>query len=354
MRALLPTGRLGEMVEFGDVDEPRPAPNETLIKVEAFSVNRGETFLLERPAPAGREDCRGGSNAPTPPFSPRQSSRPAPRQSSRPGDAAPVHGESGLPAGCRPGKDVAGLVVQAAADGSGPRIGQRVVAHPAGLGWAEYAAVPTDRVAVLPDTISTVVAAALPLAGVTALRLLRTAGCVAGHRLLLTGASGGVGHYFVELAAAAGAEITAVTATPERGRRLTELGAAAIVHDVTDAKGPFDLVLESAGGRSLPAGLARLAPHGTLIWFGQASREPVCLDFLDFGSRPHPATIRFFGYEDETRPLADDLAALVKLVATGRLHPEIGRLADWAATAEVIDDLRNRRINGNAVLTVAR
>ena len=185
MRALLPTGRLGEMVEPDDVDEPRPAPNETLIKVEAFSVNRGETFLLERSVPAGREDCRGGSNAPTPPFSPRQSSRP--------GDAVPVHGESGLPAGWRPGKDVAGLVVQAAADGSGPRIGQRVVAHPAGLGWAEYAAVPTDRVAVLPDTISTVVAAALPLAGLTALRLLRAAGCVAGHRLLLTGASGGSG-----------------------------------------------------------------------------------------------------------------------------------------------------------------
>ena len=103
-----------------------------------------------------------------------------------------------------------------------------------------------------------------------------------------------------------------------------------------------------------PPGWPRLAPHGTLIWFGQASREPVCLDFLAFGGRPHPAMIRFFGYQDETRPLADDLAALVKLVATGRLHPEIGRLADWAATAEVIDDLRNRRINGNAVLTVAR
>ncbi|MFI6990569.1 hypothetical protein [Nonomuraea wenchangensis] len=111
-------------------------------------------------------------------------------------------------------------------------------------GWAEYAAVPTHSIAALPDGPTTAQAAALPLAGITALRLLRTTGAVTGRRLRLTGASGGVGDYLTELSAAAGAEVTAVTGTAERGARLRELGAAGIVHAVDEADGPFDVVLE--------------------------------------------------------------------------------------------------------------
>ncbi|WP_214320895.1 zinc-binding dehydrogenase [Nonomuraea sediminis] len=307
MKALLPTGVPGSLVEPGSVDQPEPGPGEALVKVEAFSINRGEVLQLHRPRP-----------------------------------------------GSRPGKDVAGLVVQAAADGSGPRVGQRVVAHLPDAGWAEYAAAPTDAVAVLPDSVSTVTAAALPLAGLTALRLLRTAGCVAGCKVLITGASGGVGHYFVELAAAAGASVTAVTASPERGRRLLELGAAAVVHDLDDARGPFGSVLESVGGASLPRALALLAPGGSLLWFGQASREPATLSFFDFFKGPLSATIRHFSYADSAEPYRTDLEALVRLVADGRLHPEIGRLADWSKTAEALDDLRERRITGKAVLTIGQ
>ncbi|MBM0279902.1 zinc-binding dehydrogenase, partial [Micromonospora tarensis] len=193
-------------------------------------------------------------------------------------------------------------------------------------------------------------AAALPLAGLTALRLLGAVGAVVGRRLLLTGASGGVGHYCTELAAAAGAEVTAVTATPERGRRLLELGAAAVVHDVAAAAGPFDVVLESTGGPALPAALAKLVPGGLLVWFGQASRTPVTLDFFDLLSGPERATIQHFHYA--AAPYGPDLATLVRLVAAGRLHPEIGRVTDWADTASTLVDLRERRIRGRAVLTV--
>ncbi|MEU6589780.1 zinc-binding dehydrogenase [Streptomyces sp. NPDC046881] len=306
MKAFVPTGDPAEPVVLADVAEPTPRPDEALVKVEAFSVNRGETFRLERPAP-----------------------------------------------GDRPGKDVAGLVVQAAADGSGPPAVTRVVGHPMAGGWAEYVAVPAHALAELPDGVSVLHGAALPLAGLTALRLLRAAGPVLGRRVLLTGASGGVGHFVTELAAAAGAQVTAVTRNAERGARLVELGAAEIVHDVADARGPYDLVLESTGGRALPLALARLARRGTLVWFGQACRTPVTLDFFDFFTGPESAVVRHFHYLDADTRLGDDLATLVRLTAEGRLHPEIGRVADWADTATALTDLRDRRIRGKAVLTLS-
>jgi NADPH:quinone reductase len=303
MKALLPAGPPC-LVEFGEVDQPAPGPGDAVIRVEAFSVNRGETFLLEQ-----------------------------------------------RPAGWRPGKDVSGLVVQSAADGSGPAAGTRVVAHPPASGWAEFAAVATSALAGLPAQIPAVTAAALPLAGLTALRMLRAAGDLAGRRILLTGASGGVGHYLTELAANAGAEVTAISAAPDRGSRLAGLGASAVPGRVTDAEGPFDLVMESVGGDVFSQALARLAPGGTLIWFGQASREPVTISFFDLLYHQPSVTIRHFSYADPPSYGAD-LATLVRLVADGRLHPEIGRVADWADTAATLIDLRDRRIRGNAVLTV--
>ena len=202
----------GSSVRLTEVDPPAPAPAEVMVAVDAYSVDRGETLLLERP-----------------------------RQ------------------GWRPGKDVAGVVVGAAADGTGPDVGTRVLGHPPAGGWAEQVAVSVTDLAVLPGTVDALTAAALPLAGLTALRLLRQAGPLVGRRLLVTGASGGVGHYVVELAAAAGAHVTALSASPERGERLLALGAAAVHPEVPLDEPRFDVVMESIGGSVLPRALSRLA-----------------------------------------------------------------------------------------------
>jgi NADPH:quinone reductase len=305
MQALIPTGEGEATVRLADVDEPHPTDDEMVVAVEAFSVNRGETFLLE-----------------------------APRN------------------GWRPGKDIAGTVLEAAADGSGPRRGARVVAHPPGSGWAERATVPVADVAEIPAALTAVTAAALPLAGLTALRLLRRAGAVDGRRLLITGASGGVGHYLVELAAGAGAEVTAVCGSVERGRRLRELGAIAVVTDVTDARGPFDVVMESVGGRSFADALRLVRTDGLLLWFGQASREPATMDFFSFFDTSVRASIEHFHYTHSERSVGDDLRTLVDLVQSGGLHPEIGLVRPWTETADAITDLRSRKIRGNAVLTI--
>ncbi|MEU6732090.1 zinc-binding dehydrogenase [Streptomyces physcomitrii] len=308
MRALEPTGLDEAMVAFAEVPEPEPQADEVVVEVDAFSVNRGETFLLAGPRP-----------------------------------------------GWRPGKDVAGRVVRAAADGSGPAEGSRVVAHPPAAGWAERVAVAARSTAVLPESVDAATAAVLPLAGITAVRLLRQSGAAAGDRVLITGASGGVGHYVTELAAAAGIEITAVTATPERGERLAALGAAQVVQSVAEAKGPFQVVLESVGHEVLPATLPLLTSGGRLIWFGQASRQPSALNFFHFFRKPDQdpfaVTLEHFDYTRGERSYGEELAELVDLVATGRLHPEIGLRGDWTGTAEAIAALRARTVRGNVVLT---
>jgi NADPH2:quinone reductase len=304
MRAMLPTGDPSLPVRLGTVRQPVVSREQVLVAVSAYSINRGETFLLERP-----------------------------------------------PEGWRPGKDVAGRIVALGAGVSGLAIGQRVLGHPEQGGWAERVAVAADRLTVLPDTIDDTVAAALPLAGLTALRLTRVCGPLASRRLLITGASGGVGHYFVELAAAQGCEITAVAASPQRGAGLLALGAADIVQEVEHANGPFDVAVETVGAGSLQHAWSKLRQDGRLVWMGQASRIPPTFDFLDWRGATS-GTLRRFHYAEDPTPISTDLATLTRLVAQGRLHPEIGLLDDWTATNDTIAALLARSVRGNAVLTI--
>jgi NADPH:quinone reductase len=289
---------------ISDVAEPEPPADSAVIAVEAFSPNRGESFVIEGAEP-----------------------------------------------GFRPGKDIAGRVVRSAASGRGPAVGSRVVAHLESGGWAERASVPIDRLALIPEAISSVEAAALPMAGLTALRLTRVTGALASRRLLMTGASGGVGHFFVELAASQGAEITVVAATAARSRRLLELGASHWVADPAEATGRFDIGLDSVGGSTTTAVLRKLTNDGLLIWFGQASRIPPTLDFFDW-TAGSSATIRKFLYSDGHTPVAKDLATVVRLTAAGRLHPEIGSAFDWRETPQAIEAMLERKVRGNTILTI--
>jgi NADPH:quinone reductase len=254
------------------------------------------------------------------------------------------------PEGWRPGQDISGVVVQPAANGSGPKAGERVVALTDNGGWAERAAVPAHRMAVLSDNVLLEEAAALPVAGLTALRTLRHGAPLLGKRVLITGAAGGVGHLSTQIAARSGAHVTAVVGGAERGRHV--LGADEIIDGIEKAQGLFALILEAVGGASLATAVAHVEAKGTIVIFGNSSGEPTPLNFRDFAEHPN-ARIQSFSYftsEGEER-FAPDLALLASLVADGSLKPHLVERS-WRDLAEIGPQLRDRRIAGKAVFHI--
>ena len=110
--------------------------------------------------------------------------------------------------------------------------------------------------------------------------------------------------------------------------------------------------MKAEGETPFEKAVARLAPRGTLLWLGQASRRPASLDFFEVVAAAPYATIVPFSYWRSGASDADDLATLVRLVAGGHLHPEIGLQADWQQTPDALVALGERRVRGNAVLTI--
>ena len=248
-----------------------------------------------------------------------------------------------------PGFDAAGVVVTGAADGSGPPPGTRVVTFDWSGGWAEQRAVDTGELAVVPDHLDLGAAAAIPVAGVTARRALRLLGPLAGRRVLVTGASGGVGGFAVQLAALEGAEVIASVGRPERAAGLDALGAAEVVVGLDGVTSPIHGALDNVGGPTLAAAYALLAPGGTVASVGMASGQPTTIDFEQARLRGGDTRIVAFAVGPGFGP---DLAALVELVAAGRLDPLVDWRGPWDKVGEAASALLGRTVRGKAVLEV--
>ena len=177
--------------------------------------------------------------------------------------------------GDRPGWDLAGVVERASGDGHSPAAGTRVVGFMPTNAWAELVAVPSNMLAPLRDDVTFEQAATLPVAGLTALRALDIIGPLIARRALVTGASGGVGRFAVQLAKMAGAHVTAVSASAERAKGLRELGADAIIHELEPTGDEFDGIVEGVGGASLGAAIQRVAAQGTIVSFASSDPAPV-------------------------------------------------------------------------------
>jgi NADPH2:quinone reductase len=293
-------------LERRTLSEPQAGPGIAVVAVEAYSLNRGELALLEQ-----------------------------------------------RPDGWTPGQDVAGVVARAATDGTGPPEGVRVVGVADQGGWSQRVAVPVHRIAELPDGCSSAQAAALPVAGLTALRALRLGGALLGRAVLVTGASGGVGTLAVQLAKVGGATVTALVSGDHRVDAVRALGADAVVTSLEEADGPFDVVLDGVGGDALVEGVRRLAREGVAVAYGLAGGEPSELTFRDFVESPFGRLVPFRVYTTDEHTFGEDLGYLAGLVAAGRLEVAIGARLDWERTLEGVEMLRARSVAGKVVFTLA-
>lgn len=283
---------------------PPRAADECLIEVEAFSVNRGELALL-----------------------------------------------ANRPAGWRPGQDVAGVVVEPAANGEGPAAGERVAALVEGGGWARQVAAPLDRLAVIPAGVGPDAAATLGIAGITALRSLRLGGGLLGAPIAITGASGAVGRFAVQLARAEGAAVTAITGE-RHAEELHRLGAVEVVDDPTAAGHPFRFAIESIGGKMLAKTIATMEPAGTIVLIGSISGEPTPISVFDFLGHEGTRILTYFSYASGGG-IDRDLGLLLELLDDGRLSAPIGLVLPWEDLAGGLRALADRQVPGKLVLTIS-
>jgi NADPH2:quinone reductase len=260
--------------------------------------------------------------------------------------------------GARPGWDFVGVVEEAAKQGGGPPVGARVVGLLLSGAWAERVRVPVQNVAVLPDGVSDAQAATLPVAGLTALHALRQGGLLLGQKVLIDGASGGVGHLAVQLAMASGAVVCGHVRREDLRNTVAPWcgGGVAVGASIEAARslGPFHLILDSVGGQTLASALTMLRSTGTCVTFG-ISEAPIST--FESGNFFRIGGAKLYGlyiFEELARvePASIGLALLADLVQRKVLKPAIEVEASWTEIGRIATDLLERKFAGKAVLYV--
>ena len=311
MRAIVIDPDLPGRFGIKEVEIPQPGSSEALVQVEAISLNRGELMTATT-----------------------------------------------AKAGVRLGRDVAGTVIKPAADGTGPKLGSRVVGMADTAAWAEQVAISTSRLAELPATVTFAQASTLPTAGLTALRAVEKGGFLLNKRVLITGSTGGVGLFAHQLAKLSGAYVVGTVRQPHNEALVREAGADQVIvgEDLEPARayGPYDLIIESLGGKALESALSLLASGGTCVTLGWSVSPEVTIDLRNFNAT---GGVNLYGLrmftELQRRAAAEDLSLLTQLVAAQRLQTFIKVEASWTDISEIAQRLMQRQFTGKAVLHIA-
>ncbi|MEH2013342.1 zinc-binding dehydrogenase [Nostoc sp.] len=311
IRAVIVDPNVPGRLALSEVTAPKPAPDEALVRVAAISLNRGE-----------------------------------------------VKRSTSAEAGWQPGWDLAGVVETPAADGSGPPQGARVVGFRHAGAWAELVSVATNALAELPPSVSFAQAATLPVAGLTAYHAVLKGGSLLGRPVLVTGASGGVGYFAIQLARLSGAHVVAHIRQAGYETLVKEAGAQSVVisEDLSPASeyGPYHLIIESVGGKTLGVALSLLAQDGKTVLYGVSGGAEVTFNAAQFFGT---GSVSLYGLRlfDELRfeSAAVGLKRLLSLVEAGQLRPHIDLEASWTQIADVAQQLLDRRFPGKAVLHIS-
>ncbi len=312
-----------EVLEFADVDRPVAADNEVLIRVHAAGAGP-EVWHLMTGLPYLVRIMGFGLRTPKNPIL---------------------------------GSDFAGVVETVGKDVRQVRVGDELFGTCAGS-FAEYACARADRVAAKPGNLTLEQAAVLPTSGCTALQGLRDVGRIqAGQSVLIIGASGGVGTFAVQLAKAFGAEVTGVCRTDAIGL-VQSIGADHVIdytrEDPVDGGRSYDLILDTAGRRSLTHLRRALTARGTLVivggegggkWTGGFERQILRATLLSVvvpqRLRPLTATAR-----------RQALIVLKELAEAGKLTPVISNSCPLREAANVLSDADEGHGRGKVVITI--
>ena len=314
-----------DRLELQEVDEPVVEDGEVLVRVLGAAVNPGDWDLLH-------------------------------------GTPYVLRPTSGLR---RPRNKVLGLAVagrvKAVADNvSKFQPGDEVYAEISKGGFAEYASVSQDALALKPSNLTFGQAAAVPVAGVTAWQGLREVGRVRpGQKVLINGASGGVGTFAVQVAKAFGADVTGVCSTANVDL-VRSIGADHVIdytrEDFTRSGQQYDLIFDNVGNRSLPALRRALSPKGMLIpnsnkgggrWFGaflgRAFKALLLSPFVSQRLRPFAATGK-----------REDLVVLTELIEAGKVVPVIDRTYPLNETPAALSHYGGGHARGKVIIAVAQ
>jgi NADPH:quinone reductase-like Zn-dependent oxidoreductase len=313
-----------DVLKFADIDRPVPKDNEVLIRVQAAGLHRGDWHVM----------------------------------TGLPYLIRLVVPSLGLR---RPKVRVRGMDVAGTVEAVGTQV-TRFQPGDAVFGWcdgsfAEYACAPQDQLAAKPANLSFEQAAAVPTSAFAALQGLRDSGQVQpGQTVLIIGAAGAVGLFAVQLAKAFGAQVTGVASTPQV-ELVRSIGADEVIDytraDITDGTRQWDLILDTAGHRSLSQLRRALTPKGTLVIVGSEGRGR-WLGGFDRSLRA-PMLSRFVGQRLRmlaSKPRQDDLVVLGELIEAGKLTPVIGRTYPLGEVPEAIRQLEQGHARGKLVISV--
>jgi len=312
-----------DVLQLKEVEIPSLKEDEVLVKVHVASVNAADWHLMRAE-----------------PFLARL--------------------ENGLqkPKNTRLGVDIAGRVEAVGDKVTQFRPGDEVFGEKfeTGLGgFAEYASVPEKALALKPGNVSFEAAAAVPLAALTALQGLRTKGQIqAGQKVLINGASGGVGTFAVQIAKALRTEVTGVTSTPNLDL-VRSIGADYVLDytkaDFTRTGRQYDLIFDAVGNRLVSDLKRALSPNGICVIAGFTTLS-LLFESMILGPLTSMIGSKKIGRMDTVHTNTEDLLLLKELLEAGKIIPVIDRCYPLSETPEAIRYLETGRARGKVIITV--
>ena len=311
-----------DVLQVRDVEAPTPADDEVLVQVRAASNDRGVWHMM----------------------------------TGRPYLIRPVIGMR-TPKVTVMGRAFAGVVTAVGSRVTRFRPGDEVFGTSNAGTWAEYTVAPERLVAPMPANVSAEQAATVGCSGATALQAIRLGGVRAGHRVMVTGAGGGVGTFAVQIAKSLGGTVTAVCSASKR-ELVTSIGADDVVdyaREEVDSRGPlYDVIVDCAGNRPLSLLRRALKPDGTLVLVGgeensgrllQGFQRQLIAPLIGIFVRRRMRNV--IGRES-----AEDFAELGRMMTTGEMAPAIGRTYSLAEAPDAMRYLAEGHPAGKIVLTV--